>query len=118
MQDAGFRVEGAGCEVEEHIGMMVGLATCVVERCVEQPRRQARERPRDRSRGRRSQLCEVTALRVPSTNRAATGFSGTECPNFVDLIRRKPAMSLRVAYRWSVGLNASVLFRDPSKSAV
>ncbi len=32
---------------------------------VEQPRRQARERPRDRSRGRRSQLCEVTALRVP-----------------------------------------------------
>jgi hypothetical protein len=29
---------------------------------VEQPRRQARERPRDRSRGRRSQLSEVTAL--------------------------------------------------------
>jgi len=31
----------------------------------EHPR--ARERPRDQSRGRRSQLCEVTALRVPGT---------------------------------------------------
>ena len=32
----------------------------------EQPLWQARERPRDRSRGHRSQLSEVTALRVPS----------------------------------------------------
>ena len=37
---------------------------------VEQPRRQARECLRDRSRGRRSQLCDVTALRVPRSSRS------------------------------------------------
>ena len=34
---------------------------------VGEPRRQARYCLRDQSRGRRSQLCEVTALRVPRT---------------------------------------------------
>jgi hypothetical protein len=48
-------------------------------RGVEQPLWQARERPRDRSRGHRSQLSEVTALRVPSRGyRFAEHAGGTQ----------------------------------------
>jgi hypothetical protein len=53
-----------------------------------------------------------------STQRATTGFSGTECPIFRDLIRRNPPLPLRAAYRRVVGLIAYGLFKIPSKSAM
>ena len=47
-------------------------------------------RPRDRSRGRRSQLCEVTALRVTSASPASRQSAATSSRH------KPPALGLRV----------------------